>query len=112
MAPQARLLLHPAAILPKYVRDRDGSARFIGMPLPCIDAVNSRLDRVVWTEGPVEIVPRIFVTGPIPRKFAYIQSERSFFGVRRFCWHTAAGFSIIRAQFPQKDFWWAETGEG
>jgi 7,8-dihydropterin-6-yl-methyl-4-(beta-D-ribofuranosyl)aminobenzene 5'-phosphate synthase len=67
VAPQARLLLHPAAILSKYVRDRDSSARYIGMPLACIDAVHSRLDRVVWTDHPVEIAPGVFVTGPIPR---------------------------------------------
>ena len=79
MAPLARLLLHPSAIQSKHVRDRDGSARSIGMPLPCIDAVNSRLDRVVWTERPVEIAPGVFVTGPIPRNSLDEDTGGAFF---------------------------------
>jgi 7,8-dihydropterin-6-yl-methyl-4-(beta-D-ribofuranosyl)aminobenzene 5'-phosphate synthase len=79
VAPQAKLHLHPAAIQSKYVKDRDGSARYIGMPLACIEAIQSRPDRVVWSEQPVEIAPGVFVTGPIPRNSLYEDTGGAFF---------------------------------
>jgi 7,8-dihydropterin-6-yl-methyl-4-(beta-D-ribofuranosyl)aminobenzene 5'-phosphate synthase len=77
--PQARLFMHPAGIQAKYVREPDGTSRYIGMPSAAIDAIQSRPDRVVWTEHPTEIAPGVWVTGPIPRSVSSEDTGGSFF---------------------------------
>ncbi len=56
---------HPDALAPKFVRD-DGEARDIGLP-----ASRSSLERrgaeFALQVGPVEVVPGVLATGPIPR---------------------------------------------
>ena len=67
-APEALVYIHPAALEPKF-SCKGAQARAIGMPesakrVICSHAANNR---VVWTKGPVEVMPGLFVTGPIPR---------------------------------------------
>ncbi len=66
-APGARLYLHPAALQPRFARRRRGRPERIGMPDASRAAALAAGDRVVWTDGPTEIVPGLWCTGPVPR---------------------------------------------
>jgi 7,8-dihydropterin-6-yl-methyl-4-(beta-D-ribofuranosyl)aminobenzene 5'-phosphate synthase len=73
----ANLYAHPEAFCPKYVRDKNGSFRFIGMPVTLND-VRSHCG-IVWTRHPIEIAEGIFVTGPIPRTTNFEDTGGRFF---------------------------------
>lgn len=66
MCPKAVLHAHPAAFDPKFSRKANGQVRPVGIP-------GSNGDRQAWktlsiaVTAPMEIVPGVFVTGPIPR---------------------------------------------
>ncbi len=60
------VFLHPAALEPKYARRSDGSVRNIGMP-HFDEARLRQKTRLVFTEGPTEVCPGVYVTGPVPR---------------------------------------------
>lgn len=61
--PGADLFLHPAALQPKY------SARgYIGSPIRDPEVLQAGGRRLIWTEAPTEVVPGVFLTGPIPRR--------------------------------------------
>jgi 7,8-dihydropterin-6-yl-methyl-4-(beta-D-ribofuranosyl)aminobenzene 5'-phosphate synthase len=57
------LFLHPAAITPKY-----SSRGEIGSSFLDARTINRQGHRLVWTEGPMEVLPGIWVTGSIPRR--------------------------------------------
>jgi len=67
-APNALVYMHPAALGPKFSR-KGTQARAIGIPDSVKQAIrfHAEKNRVVWTRAPVEIMPGLFVTGPIPR---------------------------------------------
>ncbi len=77
-APAARLYLHPGATVSRFSR-RDGVSREIGMPAHVRTAVGERRTSVVWTRRPTEIVPGMFVTGPIPRGCCFEDPGGPFF---------------------------------
>ncbi|MBN1556825.1 MAG: MBL fold metallo-hydrolase [Lentisphaerae bacterium] len=58
--------LHPQALAPKYARNRDGTARSIGMPDAARRALQDAFE-MRTTEAPTEIGDGLTVTGPIPR---------------------------------------------
>ena len=66
LAPQARLLLHPDALAPKYAGNPDGTSRSIGMPDATLRLLNPRAT-FTETRAATEVIPGIFVTGEIPR---------------------------------------------
>ncbi len=67
-APEALVYTHPAALEPKF-SCKGAEARAIGMPDSVKEILHSHAEknRVLWTEAPVEVMPGLFVTGPIPR---------------------------------------------
>lgn len=68
------IYLHPEALKPKFNRD----GKDIGAPNAAIAAL--RHARVVHaTEKPTEIVPGLFVTGPIPRRNAFEDTGGPFY---------------------------------
>jgi len=71
------LYAHPEAFCPKYVRDKDGKVRFIGIPVT-ISEVRNHIG-IVWTLGPTEIAEGIHVTGPIPRTTNFEDTGGDFF---------------------------------
>jgi 7,8-dihydropterin-6-yl-methyl-4-(beta-D-ribofuranosyl)aminobenzene 5'-phosphate synthase len=60
---QTDLFLHPAAIAPKYSPRGE-----IGAPLQDEHYLRQHVRQLVWTKEPTEIVPGVWVTGPIPRR--------------------------------------------
>jgi 7,8-dihydropterin-6-yl-methyl-4-(beta-D-ribofuranosyl)aminobenzene 5'-phosphate synthase len=66
-APDARLCLHPAALQPRFARRQRGRPQAIGMPAASRDAALAAAGRLVWTDGPTELAPGVWCTGPVPR---------------------------------------------
>lgn len=66
LAPEARIVMHPAATAPKFAVNPDGSSRSIG-----IDEVGrhalATAEVEICDEQPVEVVDGLFATGRIPR---------------------------------------------
>ncbi len=77
-APRARLFMHPAAIAQRY-SIRNGKSHSIGMNREARAIVESRLESIVWTAKPTEIVPGVFATGAIPRHTGYEDTGGPFF---------------------------------
>ncbi|MBN1553880.1 MAG: MBL fold metallo-hydrolase [Phycisphaerae bacterium] len=78
MCPKAVLHAHPAAFEPRYSRNADGDPRSVGMK-------GSREDRKAWkhlsiaTTVPTEIIPGVFVTGPVPRETSFEDTGDDFY---------------------------------
>lgn len=65
---RAAVFTHPAALLPKFARHRDGRSREIGIPSACEQALRERCRRLVETVGPTAVLDSLMVTGPVPRR--------------------------------------------
>jgi 7,8-dihydropterin-6-yl-methyl-4-(beta-D-ribofuranosyl)aminobenzene 5'-phosphate synthase len=76
---RARLFLHPAALLPKFTGNADGTSRPVGMNAAVVQAVRDAAADVVRTIKPTEVLDGIFVTGAIPRQNAYEDTGGRFF---------------------------------
>jgi 7,8-dihydropterin-6-yl-methyl-4-(beta-D-ribofuranosyl)aminobenzene 5'-phosphate synthase len=59
--------LHPRAVEPKYSRRDAPPHRRIGIPDPCLHALEEAGNRIIWTKSRTPIGPGVFVTGAIPR---------------------------------------------
>jgi 7,8-dihydropterin-6-yl-methyl-4-(beta-D-ribofuranosyl)aminobenzene 5'-phosphate synthase len=70
---------HPAAMKPKYGRNKDGTSREIGMPLSCEQAVERRRGQLVLTEEPTAVSNIFMVTGPVPRATEFEDTGGPFF---------------------------------
>jgi len=68
LAPNASLVAHPAALGEHFKAKRTGSGRYIGMPYEARVAVERMGDRFRAATAPVEVIPGLFVTGPVPRE--------------------------------------------
>lgn len=68
LASEARIFLHPAAMSPKYSIAPGKAARDIGLPKSARDLVESHAGRVTWVNGPMELAPGLWLSGPIPRR--------------------------------------------
>ncbi|MBN1675174.1 MAG: MBL fold metallo-hydrolase [Kiritimatiellae bacterium] len=73
-----KAFVHPAALGPKYARNADGTARDIGMPAPCRDALRQTAD-VTFTEQPMDVGGALRVTGPVPRLTDFEDTGGPFF---------------------------------
>jgi len=76
-APSATVHAHASALEARYVGDDRGERRSIGMPEVDRSALR-RAGALVATGGPTEIVPGLFLTGPIPRETSYEDSGGPF----------------------------------
>jgi 7,8-dihydropterin-6-yl-methyl-4-(beta-D-ribofuranosyl)aminobenzene 5'-phosphate synthase len=66
MAPEARVVMHPAAVTEKFAVEKDGRSRSIGMPQESLSTLSAA--RVEWCHAhPVQIADGVFATGSIPR---------------------------------------------
>ena len=79
IAPHAKVYIHPAAFLPKYARNKDGTGRRIGMPALDEDKVRRRADALILTKKSTGIFDGLFVTGEIPRVTEYEDTGGPFF---------------------------------
>lgn len=66
--------LHPEALKPKFNRE----GKVIGAPLEALTALG-QARAVRTTDKPTEILPGVFVTGPIPRRNAFEDTGGPFF---------------------------------
>lgn len=66
LAPEARIVLHPAATVPKFAAEPDGSSRSIGISETGRHALATAQVQIC-EEKPLEVVEGLFATGRIPR---------------------------------------------
>ena len=69
---------HPAALEPKYARNRDGTAHDVGIPA-LDEQIVRELAELVWVEGPTEVCPGLRLTGPVPRTTDFEDTGGAFF---------------------------------
>lgn len=74
-----KIYAHPAALEPKFARNRDGTSREIGIPYPCKQAVQQRRDQWVLTEKPTPVAGGLMVTGTVPRVTDFEDTGGPFF---------------------------------
>jgi 7,8-dihydropterin-6-yl-methyl-4-(beta-D-ribofuranosyl)aminobenzene 5'-phosphate synthase len=73
------IYVHPAALEPKYARNKDGTWREIGMPLGALQAVQQRAAAVVKTQCATEVFDGLWCTGPVPRNNDFETTGGPFF---------------------------------
>lgn len=73
------LYLHPAACDAKYARNRDGTAREIGIPPATQEALRNHPPHVITTESPTAVVNGLTVTGQVPRMTDFEDTGGPFF---------------------------------
>ncbi len=79
LAPQARLYLHPGALVNRY-SFKTGQPRSIGIPDAVREAVRGLpVERVRWTPTPTLLAPGVGLTGTIPRATGYEDTGGSFY---------------------------------
>jgi 7,8-dihydropterin-6-yl-methyl-4-(beta-D-ribofuranosyl)aminobenzene 5'-phosphate synthase len=80
LAPAARIILHPSAVVPRYVIRSDQPPNAIGMPAPAQAALD-RLPapQITWVARPLAITADIGITGPIPRATDFEDTGGPFF---------------------------------
>lgn len=75
----AAIYLHPAALNPKFARNKDGTGRSIGIPDACELAIQRHRDCLVFTEKPTSLGGGFMVTGPVPRVTDFEDTGGPFF---------------------------------
>lgn len=78
-APQARLVLHPAALAPRYSLARTGKVEPIGLPERSLMALRAAPARSIWSVGPVAAAAGVWATGPVPRRHPLEAPEPTFY---------------------------------
>lgn len=80
IAHKAKLFMHPGALDKRY-SFHGGSSRAIGIPNGSKKIIESHADtnKIVWTKGPTEISPGLFVSGEVPRTNNFEVDEQEFF---------------------------------
>jgi len=69
---------HPAALEPKYARNRDGTARDVGMPALDKQELRQKAE-LVRVQGPTEVCEGLRLTGPVPRTMDFEDTGGPFF---------------------------------
>jgi 7,8-dihydropterin-6-yl-methyl-4-(beta-D-ribofuranosyl)aminobenzene 5'-phosphate synthase len=73
-----KLYLHPAALDRKYAGNPDGTSRDVGMPEEVRRMVHERAHLIDVT-SPVQPVPGVYLTGPVPRTSGFEDTGGAFF---------------------------------
>jgi len=68
LAPHARLHAHPAAPMPRFARNPDGSTREVGMAAANLEALSPHVSPLLGGSAPGSVLPGFFLTGEIPRE--------------------------------------------
>jgi len=80
MAPAARLVLHPRAVVPRYVLRPGQAPHAIGMPGPSQAAIDRLpLPQIAWAVKPLTVTANIGITGPIARDTDFEDRGGPFF---------------------------------
>jgi len=67
LAPRAQVCLHPQAGIPRYSHPPGLPLRRIGMPLESWKALQPRLEEARLCQGPLQIRPGVWLTGPVAK---------------------------------------------
>jgi 7,8-dihydropterin-6-yl-methyl-4-(beta-D-ribofuranosyl)aminobenzene 5'-phosphate synthase len=102
-APAARLVLHPGGLAPHFWLCKTGKVEPIGLPDGSLAALRTASERVTWALGPLEVAPRVWASGPIPRHDPLEKAERNFF-LDRAC--------TVGDQVVDEQAMWVETPSG
>ncbi len=78
-APDARYVLHPGALNPRYLSQGAGGCRPIGLPEASRASLCAGPGRLQLITEPTEVVPGVWASGPIPRLHALEGPEPGFF---------------------------------
>jgi len=78
-APSACLVLHPGALVPRWSLRKNGKVDPIGLPDRSLAALRAAPGRSVWALAPLEVAPGVWASGPVPRRHALEEAERTFF---------------------------------
>lgn len=73
------VFLHPAATRPKFAQRKDGTSREVGMPYLACESLQRPGVSTRLVEKPVEVVPGMIATGPVPRLTATEGPSGPFF---------------------------------
>jgi 7,8-dihydropterin-6-yl-methyl-4-(beta-D-ribofuranosyl)aminobenzene 5'-phosphate synthase len=73
------IYLHPDAFAKKFTRDKNGTAREIGVPEASETAAWAHNSPLILTKEPTEIVPDLMVTGTVPRETAFEDTGGPFY---------------------------------
>jgi 7,8-dihydropterin-6-yl-methyl-4-(beta-D-ribofuranosyl)aminobenzene 5'-phosphate synthase len=68
LAKQFAVCLHPAALATKYAKEKAPPHRDIGIPGLDEQTLCRKTRRLLWTQGPTELIAGVHVTGEIPRR--------------------------------------------
>jgi len=79
VAATGSLVLHPAALAPRFWLGRTGKVEPIGLPERALAALRGAGDHIAWALGPLEVAPGVWASGPIPRRHPLEEAERNFF---------------------------------
>lgn len=80
IAPEARVILHPGTVIPRYSVRPGKPSRSIGMPATARDAVEGARDsRIMWALQPLPLDGAIGIAGLIPRETCYEDAGGPFF---------------------------------
>jgi 7,8-dihydropterin-6-yl-methyl-4-(beta-D-ribofuranosyl)aminobenzene 5'-phosphate synthase len=77
--PPAPIYAHPAAFDAKYARNRDGTAREIGIPLAVRESLHRHAPKVIGTESPTTILGALTATGQVARTTDFEDTGGPFF---------------------------------
>ena len=102
-APQARVYAHPQALAPHYSWRAGGPVRAIGIPDASRRALEAHALGVIWTSGPTEIIPGVWISGTIPRTTDDVPTDKGLF---------SDAACTIPDSIPDDQAIWAETPEG
>ena len=73
-----KIYAHPDIRITRYSRHKDGSIHEIGMPESSRMVLKKRSNHVVWCEGHTEIIPGLWLTGPVLRETPYENTGGDF----------------------------------
>ena len=79
IAPDATVYMHPSAVSSKYVCDKDGTCRSVGMPRSSFNALDNNNRKIVSTIAMTPILGGVVATGEIPRVSEFETSDPSFY---------------------------------
>jgi len=71
--------VHPAALDAKYARNKDGTAREIGIPFPAHQALRHHGHSLICTESPTSVLGGLTITGHVPRTTDFEDTGGPFF---------------------------------
>lgn len=75
---RTKIYAHPEAFNPKFARNSDGSARYIGMS-PRNKRMVNECSELILTEAPSEVCNGLFLTGSVPRVTDFENTGGDFF---------------------------------